>query len=115
MKKKGEKESVAQRAICEYLRVGKDEGRYFFWRSNNVPVFAMNNGGRRTFRALPKDTPKGLPDIIVIMNGDFYALEVKREGAYMTDHQKTIAQKILTHGGFYHVVRSVEDVKILGF
>ena len=70
MEKKLEKD--IQREICDWLQ----ESGFFFWRNNTVPVFQRDKYGAR-FRKLPKYTPAGLPDIIVIHNGKFISLEVK--------------------------------------
>jgi len=101
-------EKDIQREICDYLH---DNG-YFFWRSNNIPVFGMNNGGKRTFRSLPKYTPRGLPDIICVFKGKFIALEVKRPGALLRPEQEEFGVRCVLNGGLYHVVRSLEEVKI---
>ncbi len=51
-----------------------------FWRTNNIPA-PLRDGG---FRKLPKYTPRGLPDIIVIKDGRFVGLGVKKKGSYQT-------------------------------
>jgi len=102
-------ESVIQRDICDWL----EQGGYFFWRSNNVPVFAMSNDGVRRFRSLPKHTPRGLPDIIVIQAGKFIALEVKRPGAKLRPEQADFGLRAIKAGGSYHVVHSVDELKEL--
>lgn len=100
-------EKVIQKQICEYL----DKFKYFFWRSNNIPVFGMNNGGKKAFRSLPKHTPRGLPDIIVIYKGKFIALEVKRQGAKLRPEQAEFGTKCTLHGGFYYKVESLTQVQ----
>lgn len=102
-------EKDIQRAICECL----DNEGYFFWRSNNIPVFGMSNDGKRRFRALPKYTPRGLPDIIVIHKGDFIALEVKREGFKLRPEQAEFEKNCRANGGYYYTVMSVEDVLLV--
>ena len=104
--------------ICEWLR---DEG-YFFWRSNNIPA-----GGRTfgTFRALPKFTPRGLPDIMIVLDGIFIGFEVKRIGqenerekngrkvreGKLTPDQAEWGTALIEAGGFYYCVRSLEEAK----
>ena len=100
-------EKDIQRAICEWLA----KGDFFFWRSNNIPVFGASNDGVKRFRALPKFTPRGIPDIMVIKNGDFYALEVKRPGAVLRPEQMEFRDKVTQHGAFYYMVTSVSDVE----
>ena len=108
--------------ICDWL---KHEG-FFFWRSNNIPA-----GGRTfgTFLALPKYTPRGLPDIMVVRLGTFIGLEVKREGSEserekngrkvragkLTPDQAEWGAGLSQAGGKYACVRSLQEVKeILG-
>jgi hypothetical protein len=107
-----EKEGDVQNAICEYLEL---RGRCFF-RLNNIPAFNRGEGGRVTMRKLPKYTPKGLPDIVVVAGGLFYALEVKRSNpkTYQSKDQKIFEADVKKHGGKYFVVRSIEDVQAIG-
>lgn len=100
-------EKDIQNAICEYLTL---KG-HFFWRQNNIPVFGTNNAGHRTFRSLPKYTPKGIPDIIVVKEGKFIAIEVKRQGAILTPEQVEFRRKVVEAGGDYYVCYSVVDVQ----
>ena len=99
-------EKDIQRAICDYLALKN----YFFWRSNNIPVFGKNNAGFKTFRSLPKYTPRGIPDIIIIRKGEFIAVEVKRPKAKLRPEQAEFASKIVVHGGTYWVVHSLEEI-----
>ena len=103
VKKKLEKD--IQREICDWLFA---QG-YFFWRSNNVPIFDKK---RMAFRALPKYTPRGLPDIMIIEKGKFIALEVKVPDFWKyTDAQKAIKEKIIDNGGYYFLVTSLDEAK----
>lgn len=90
-------------AICQYL----EKREYFFWRNNNKPVFDFKRGA---FRHQPKYTPKGLPDIIIVHNGKFIALEVKRPSAALRPEQLDMSYKILRNGGYYHTVHGVNEV-----
>ena len=104
-------ESETQREICDYLAL---QG-YFFWRSNNVPVYARSGDGVMRFRKLPKYTPKGLPDIMCLVQGHFVALEVKREGCKQTPEQVLMQLDIENNFGYYYTVYGVEDIKKLDF
>lgn len=104
-------ESDVQRLICDFLAY---KG-LFFWRSNNVPIYARSGDGKMRFRALPKYTPKGLPDIICIRNGHFIALEVKREGCKQTPDQILIQNEIEDNGGYYYVVTGLSDISKIDF
>ena len=105
IKKKLEKD--IQREICDWLF----KKEFFFWRSNNVPVF---DKGRMQFRALPKYTPRGLPDIMIIFKGKFIALEVKVPDFWKyTEDQKLIKSKIVDNGGSYHLVTSLNQAQYI--
>lgn len=109
------KESDIQSAICEYLEMK----RRCFFRLNNIPA-VYSTGGKMRFRKLPKFTPRGLPDFVVIVAGTFYGLEVKRPKTedspktYQSKDQKSFQSQVEAHGGKYVVVRSIEDVIALG-
>lgn len=104
-------EKDIQRKICDWLH---DNG-YFFWRNNNIPAFSIR-GGKMIMRTLPKYTPRGLPDIIVIYQGAFIGIEVKRPGRYgrteskLTEDQANFGIKCEENGGRYLVIRSVEEL-----
>ncbi len=102
-------EKDIQREICDWLNLGG----CFFWRSNNIPVFGRSNDGVKRFRALPKYTPKGIADIICLVNGTFVALEVKRPNYWgkQSPDQEQFEINVKKNGGLYFVVRSLEDVK----
>jgi len=105
MKKKLEKD--IQKEICDWLFA---EG-YFFWRSNNIPVFQRDKYGPR-FRSLPKYTPRGLPDIQILQDGRYIGLEVKVPGYWkFTDDQQIMKEKIIANGGAYHIVTSLDEAK----
>jgi len=84
---------------------------YMFWRSNNVPVFGRNNGGEMRFRSLPRYTPKGLPDFMVIIDGYFLGLEVKRPKALVRPDQIIFGEKLKAHNAFYFIVHSLDEAK----
>ena len=108
MKKKLEKD--IQREICDWLF----ERGYFFWRVNNTPIFDKGH-----FRPLPKYTPRGIPDIIVIIDGHFIGLEVKRALVHHNDsvrgvlspHQKAFGEKVMANGGTYAVVTNLAEAR----
>jgi hypothetical protein len=63
---------------------------------------------------MPKHTPKGVSDIIVVHVGRPYLLEVKRMGTYQSPEQKEFQRSAEAAGALYAVVRSIEDVQALG-
>ena len=100
-------EKDIQRAICDYLALKK----YFFWRQNTGAIMDFKSGG---FRAMPKYSMTGVPDIIVIRDGWFIGLEVKRPNTKQSPAQKDFEKGCKDAGGEYWVVRSIEDVKEIG-
>ena len=102
-------ESEIQNAVCQYLELK----HYFFWRQNTAPTVTKENGQMR-FRRLSKYSVRGVPDIILIKNGKFVGLEVKRDGTYQSSYQKEFEKRCVEHGAEYHVVRSVDDVVSVG-
>jgi hypothetical protein len=102
-------EKDIQREICDWL----DSEGYFFWRNNTVPVFQQDKYGAR-FRKLPKYTPRGLPDIIILYFGEFIGLEVKVPNYWkFTDDQQAMMDKIRQNGGAYHLVTSLSEAQEL--
>lgn len=107
-KKSGaEKETDIQRTICDYLQLKN----YFFWRTNTTPIYDPT---RKAFRAMPKYALKGVPDIILVLDGVFVGLEVKTRSGRQSEQQKEFEKKLKNSGGKYYVVRSVEDVIEIG-
>ncbi len=99
-------EKDIQRTICEWL----DLNKYLFWRQNNVPIFGKNNGGNFVHRSMPKYTPKGLPDIMCIVKGEFIGIEVKRPKMKLRPEQAEFGAKLSLHGGKYYTVHSLEEL-----
>lgn len=103
-------EKDIQKEILEWL----NEQGYLFWRCNNVPVFSRNNGGHMAFRALPRFTPKGLPDIMVIVEGIFWAIECKAPNVKtLRPDQLNFATYLEINKGKYIMANSLDDVKFL--
>ena len=55
----------------------------------------------------------GIPDIICCVAGKFVAFEVKTATGKATELQKATIRKILKAGGEAHVVRSVDEVRVI--
>ena len=105
-----ELEKDIQNAICEYLTIKK----HYFWRTNNIPVFDPR---KKVFHKMPKYSIGGVSDLILLKNGVAYFLEVKRlkPKTHQTADQKEFEKNVRSHGSIYKVVRSVDDVRLLGF
>lgn len=111
------KESQVIREIGTYLETLP----CLFWRSNNIPA-----GGRHfgSMRALPKYTPRGIPDFCMVMNGRFYGIEAKRppsderevngrkvRAGALTPDQVRFGEDIEANGGRYLVVHSLQELR----
>lgn len=55
----------------------------------------------------------GFPDLLMLHEGRFYSFEVKAEGRRTSPAQKAVGGAIIAAGGFWGVVRSIDDVKEL--
>lgn len=100
-------EKDVQMACCDYLALR----RHFFWRTNTVPIF---DATKKIFRAMPKYALKGVPDIIVIKDGFFIGLEIKRKGGKQSDEQKEFERRTKESGAEYHLITSVDQLKEIG-
>lgn len=101
-------ESNILRAVCDYLAFKK----YFFWRNNTTGVYDVVN---KHFRRTPMYHLSGVPDIIMIYEGKFVGIEVKRKGTYQSPEQKEFQRLCEQNSGSYCVVRSIDDIIKLGF
>lgn len=99
-------EGLILRKCCDELANLK----IFFWRQNNVPVYAQSNDGQYRFRALPKHTPRGLPDIFLVVRGQIVGIEVKVEGRPLRSEQRDFGDNLTIAGGRYFVVHSVDEL-----
>ena len=98
-------EKEIQLAICDYLAY---KG-YFFWRQNTIPVFDKDH-----FRAMPKYSMNGVPDIILIKDGIFWGLEVKQPKGKQSDNQRIFENRTKKAGAKYNIVTSIDDIVALG-
>ena len=94
-------ETQIQSQILQYLLRRKD---IFVQRTNNVPISQIRNG-KRIFRSLPLGQHKGFPDLIVIKNGKFIGIEVKKPGVYSRDGKNN-------KKGDYKYVQSEDQIKM---
>lgn len=100
-------EKDIQNAVCEFLQA---KG-YFFWRSNNIPVFGRNNAGKMTFRSMGKYTPRGVPDILVVHKGKFIGLEIKRDKqSKLSEYQEIFRDNMAKNGAYYYTIYSIDDL-----
>lgn len=108
---KGHSESDIQSSIIDYLQLRK----HFMVRLNNIPPVQKFSDGSMRFRRMPKGSMNGLPDIMIIGDAGFITfLEVKKTGGVQSPDQKKFQKLCEEKGAEYRIVRSVDDVKVLG-
>ena len=105
-------EKDIQNAVCEYL----ERRGHFFYRQNNTPIFQKTGASSGFFRAMPKWSLKGIPDIIVIGKecGTFIGLEIKRPSGKQSPEQKLFQQRCIQNGAEYYIIRKVDDLIEIG-
>lgn len=102
------KETDIQYSVCDYL----ETRGYIFWRQNNlVPYDPIN----KRFRKMPKYSVKGVSDIIVLVDGTAWFLEIKKLKTYQSPDQKEFERLVKRGGCLYYVIRSIDDLLELGF
>lgn len=101
------KESDIQNEILEYLSFRQG---VVAWRNNNIPVY---DPYKSVYRRQPKWTPKGLPDILGILEGGIMlGIEVKTPNGKLSKDQEYILNKFKSQGGVAIKATCIEDVKI---
>lgn len=108
-------EGLIQNKICDYLT---KEG-HFFMRLNNAPVYDQKmNQGYGGYRGQGKWAAAGLADILLIDKekyGMAIFLEVKTPKGKQSPDQKLFEKRCYRNNCEYHLVRSLDDVKKLGY
>lgn len=100
-----ESEHDIELQIGFYLRTKK----IFFWKNQTTGYFDPD---RKIFRK--QSSPyaiNGSPDYILIIGGRFVGFEVKTEKGRQSDSQKIFEEKLREAGGFYFIIRSIEDAE----
>lgn len=105
-------EGKIQTAILKYL---KQEG-HFCWRNNSGAVYDQKlNDGYGGYRSNPS-LMKGVPDIILIpKDGIFTGIEVKAPGGTQSADQQLFERRCKRNNGRYYLVKSLDEIKELGF
>lgn len=100
------KESQIQHAIVMYLQLRQV---YFFSVPNEGSTSAI-----RTSHLKAMGLKSGVADLILLFDGGRTVfLEVKTEDGRQSDTQKRFEERVKYMGFDYHIVRSVDDVKII--
>lgn len=96
-----QKEKNIQSTILKWLR----QYGYFVWKWQVGGTYNARSG------SFIPSTFKGAPDIAILHEGKFITFEVKTKTGRQTDSQKVFGDRIIKNGGYYSVVRSLEEVK----
>lgn len=96
-------EAAIQKQILEYLEI-----RGIFHFRNNTGAFPSEYKGKKRFIRFGS---VGSSDILGIYpGGRFLAIEVKRPGGKLSDHQKHFLEQVQARNGIGIVAHSVDDV-----
>lgn len=101
------KESEIEMAVCHYLH----SRGFFFWKNPSAGYFDAKL--KRFRRHVNPYVKRGVGDIVVIVGGVFWNLEIKTKSGKQSEFQKEFQKGLEKAGGFYHLIRSVEDLKQL--
>lgn len=107
--KRIDREGPIHKAILQYLRFVYP--RAAIHHSPNEFDMAGRKIARQIAKARNLGTRKGWPDIEMLYEGTFYTFEVKAKGNYALPEQKQCGEDIQASGGYWAVVRSVDDVE----
>lgn len=99
-------EAVVQNAIRKAL--GLEPG-LILWRNNVGHVEYWKEDGSKVEFNYGLET--GSADLVGCLDGRFVALEVKRPGGVQSDEQIAWAERVRFNGGFYAVVKSVDEAR----
>ncbi len=100
------KESQIQKEILNWLTF-QPKDQMFSWRQYTGPIVRGNPNKGQTFFT-PNPCP-GLPDIVVIIKGRFVGLEIKQPKGRQSKEQQTFEKAIKKAGGFYFLIRSLDE------
>jgi len=105
-------EAQIERSICDYLRI---KG-FFFYKQPNSGFFSgkVINGSTMIGSFRKHSSPyvkRGVPDIMVVINGRIIGLEVKSPSGRQSQDQIDFQREWEKAGARYFLVRSIEDVE----
>jgi len=111
---KVDREGPIHRSILAYLRKVMPDALIFHPANeiaSKIPGATPKQRMLSQSRAKALGMLPGIPDLIVLHQGRFIAFEVKAEGNYQQPNQKAVEALVDANGGYYFVVRSIDDVK----
>lgn len=112
-RKRSNGEDQTQAAICGYLRASLPAGSLFHSIPNGAYLAGKNEAARGRQMAKLKWTGllPGAADLFVMWNGRGIYLEVKTDTGRLQETQKAFCDSVMAAGGFYSVVRSIDDAE----
>lgn len=101
MKKQGPSEAQVQKAVLDFLK----------WQ--NITHFRINVVGvpMQDGKFRPNVGMLGMADIAIVYQGKSVWFEIKRLNGRQTQYQKDFAEKVRKAGGYYFLIRSVEQAQ----
>lgn len=104
-------EDTLQASVAAYLNVALP--RASWWTATANGAFLGGDVKRRAIqsrRMKQAGVKNGTPDILIVWDGRFFAVELKTAKGKLTDAQKDVCDAIVGAGGGWTVARSIEDV-----
>lgn len=97
-------EEAIHRAVVAHVAVRALPG-VVYWHTPNGEARGAGLGGK--LKAL--GTRAGMPDLMLLCCGGLYALELKRDGGRLTDHQRRTLSDLEAAGAVTAVAYGVDD------
>ena len=104
-KKRSSPEADIQKQIVNRLMIEERIGRLIFWHTPNGAKLSMASASH--FKALGMKA--GVPDLIIVADGNIYFVEVKAEKGRLSDSQEQFLERMYQQGHFTAVVKSYQD------
>lgn len=98
-----QKESELQKSILSYLQLIENKGELYFLRTGSGLIKTEKGHYFKTGKS-------GAPDISICYKGYAIYFECKTETGKQSEIQKEAEQKIIKAGGYYFIIRSLEEV-----
>lgn len=93
-----------------YLELEEKLGRGVWWKVRNSRIMRKANGQVFCKRVQGGLDKTGIPDIEGVYSGRYVGFEVKAGKGLVSESQKGFKALVEAQGGFYFVVRGIDDV-----
>lgn len=98
-------EEALQRSVVQYLARALPP-RALFWHAHQNPK-SKKDGGRLKGLGLKA----GMPDLMILLDGNLYGLELKAPAGRLSPVQAAIADSFTANGAYWTVARSLDGVE----